>query len=157
MRARWRDAFELVEQFGGLVWKGVVSPAGRRWLMRVPYPLRGAVDDDGIEYPRVEVLGLPPSPHRIGHYLCLYDPWDSEPRSIWRPEQGISRLIELGCIWLSTYEAWLRAPAAQGEFPAWMFGQKLFGFLPIDERNTPPWPGLEAPHGIPSSGVGRTG
>lgn len=149
MRARWGGNFALVEQFGELLWQGEVSPAGRPWVMRVPYPLTGALHRYGIDYPRVEILRLPPSPHRIGRYLCLYYPWDSDPRCIWTPERGVSRLIELGCIWLSTYEAWLRCMPGPDEFPAWMFGEKLLRCLSIDESNTPAWPGLEAPHGIP--------
>jgi len=79
--SRGKGRFRLPEDHGSL---------------RVPYPLNGAFDDNSIEYPRVEVFGLPASPHRIGRYLCVYYTWESGPRCIWTPEQGVCRLVEMG-------------------------------------------------------------
>jgi hypothetical protein len=149
MRTRWRGQFRLVRQFGELAWQGLVAPTGRSWHIRIPYPLTGAFPAGEIDYPRIEVAGLSSSPHRIGEFLCVYYPWDTDPSRVWTPPQGIARLLELACIWLATYEAWLRAVPGPGQFPSWMFGQTLFGSLVIDESNTPSWPGLEAPHGRP--------
>lgn len=146
MRIRWGDSFKLLRQFGDLVWRGTLAPLGREWHVKVPYPLRGAMSDPGVEYPRVQVIGLPPSPHRIGDFLCLFDPDDPEPGRRWEPAEGVPRLVEMTCIWLDTYERWLRLPPSEDGFPAWMFGATVFG-VRVDESRCPPWPGLEAPHG----------
>jgi hypothetical protein len=115
----------------------------RHWWIRIPYPLKGAVPDS-VGYPRVEVLGLPPSPHRIGRWICLFDPDDDERR--WRPESGVDRLIELACLWLDAYETWLRTPPEDGGLPAWLFGLTVWGSA-LPEELFPSWPAQEAPHG----------
>lgn len=148
MRARYQGRFRLVTQWGTLVWQGCVVVQRREWWIRIPYPMRGAVED-ATGYPRVEVLALPPSPHRIGRWICLFDPDDEVSR--WRPEHGVARLVELACLWLDAYEIWLRLPAPDGGFPAWLFGLTVLNEK-IPEEMFPRWPAMEAPHGRRAKG-----
>lgn len=150
MGARYRGRFQLVRQFGVLLWQGTVTNHGREWWIRIPYPLSGAVADD-VGYPRVEVMNLPPSPHRIGKWICLFDPDERESR--WFPEHGVARLVELACLWLDAYETWLRLPPPAGGFPAGLYGLKLAGKRIPDEL-FPSWPAKEAPHGRRVGGLG---
>jgi hypothetical protein len=143
VRVRFKGSFRLLNPYGFLLWQGTLQPIQRVWWIRIPYPLDGAVKDD-VGYPRVEVLGLHPSPHRIGDWLCLFDPDDEALR--WYPEHGISRLIELTALWLDAYERWLRALPAANQLPASLWGLQIFDKL-VPESAFPPWPAAEAPHG----------
>ncbi len=148
MDARYGGRFQLVRQFGVLLWQGQVQIQGREWWLRIPYPLEGAVPD-AVGYPRVEVVGLPASLHRIRDWICLFDPDDEETR--WRPEHGVARLVELACLWLDAYERWLRLPAPAGGFPAGLFGLRVWG-RQLEDELFPAWPAREAPHGRRAGG-----
>lgn len=143
MAQRFHERFQLRRHWGVLQWQGTVTVGSRRWRIRIPYPLSGAVPDD-VGYPRVEVVGLPPSLHRIDHWICLFDPDDEDGR--WRPEQGVPRLIELTCLWLDAYRTWLQTPPPDGCLPSWLYGLTVLDHaLPDDVF--PQWPAKEAPHG----------
>lgn len=140
---------------GCLEWQGQLTPLQRTWYVRIPYPLDGGLPAGyGIVYPRVQVRGLGPSPHRINDWLCLFYPWDSNPKQVWKPTDGIPRLIEMTDYWLEAYEQWLRTPPQPGQLPAGLYAEKMFGSR-IGDSMFPAWPVPEAPHGIPAEYQGK--
>lgn len=150
VRARWRGAFVLRSMLGRLQWQGKLTPLRRTWHVSIPYPLDGALPPEyGIAYPRVRILELGPSPHRIDEWLCLFYPWDSNPSQVWKATDGIPRLIEMTTYWLTAYERWLGTPPGPGQLPPAWYGTQILG-VPIPDSMFPPWPVPEAPHGIPA-------
>lgn len=150
VRARWGGVFVLRSMCGRLEWQGRLTPLQRTWHVRIPYPLDGAIPSEfGIVYPRVQIRGLGPSLHRIDEWLCLFYPWDTNPKQIWAPRNGIPRLIEMTHYWLEAYEGWLRTPPQSGQLPAGLYAAKVCGAT-LGESAFPAWPVPEAPHGIPA-------